>query len=165
MGGSVTLPVGQGEAIRKGRFPVGRSKQLENRSKSGRGNGVASVDAAPFLRAAAEWKGYVNVEQTDSTKEHFRAFSDDLELVSETIGQALLSGYKLSVVQNDDEETCKATAYAAFKGMPDSGLSVSAWASNALQALAAVAYIVVIQAQLDLSRYDDPSTRVRRRTF
>jgi hypothetical protein len=86
-------------------------------------------------------------------------------LVSETIVQALLSGYKLSVVSVDDDETFKATAYAAFKGMPDSGLSVSAWAGKPLEAMAAVVYIVVIQAGLDLSKYDQPETRVKRRTF
>lgn len=144
---------------------MSRSKQRANGSKNGRNGGAVSQDAAPFLRTAAEWKGYVNVEQTDSTKAHFTSFSDDLELVSETISQALLSGYKLSVVQVDDEETVKATAYAAFRGMPDTGLSVSAWADTALKALAAVAYIVVIQAQLDLSQFDRPEERVRRRTF
>lgn len=136
-----------------------------NSSKAGGNKGGASGDAPPFLRASAEWKGYVNVEQTESTKEHFRSFSDDVELVGETISQALLSGYKLSIVQTDDDETVKGTAYAGFKGMPDSGLSVSAWSSTPLGALAAVAYIVVIQAQMDLSKYDQPETRVRRRTF
>lgn len=144
---------------------MAREAQRANRAKSGRENGATSKDVAPFLRAAAEYKGYVNVEQTEATKDHFRSFSDDLELVGETITQAMLSGYKLSIVSVDDEETFKATAYAAFRGMPDSGLSVSAWAGKPLEALAAVAYIVVIQAQLDLSRYDDPSQRVKRRTF
>lgn len=144
---------------------MAREAQRANRAKSGRENGALSKDVAPFLRAAAEYKGYVNVEQTEATKDHFRSFSDDLELVGETITQAMLSGYKLSVVSVDDEETFKATAYAAFRGMPDSGLSVSAWAGKPLEALAAVAYIVVIQAQLDLSKYDDPSQRVKRRTF
>lgn len=144
---------------------MSREAQRSNRSKNGTKNGATSNDVAPFLRANAEFRGYVNVEQSDSTKAHFAAYADDSELVSETIGQALLSGYKLSVVQADDEETFKATAYAAFKGMPDAGLSVTAWTGTALSALAAVAYIVCIQSQLDLSKWDKPEERVKRRTF
>lgn len=144
---------------------MARDAQRANKAKSSRNERGTSQDVAPFLRAAAEWKGYVNVEQSQSTKDHFRAFSDDSQLVGETITQALLSGYKLSVMSVDDDETYKATAYAAFKGMPDSGLSVSAWAGNPLEALAAVVYIVVIQSGLDLSQHDQPETRVRRRTF
>lgn len=144
---------------------MSRDAQRANRAKTDRKDGATSKDAAPFLRVRAEWKGYVNVEQTDSTKAHFAAFADDAQLVGETISEALLSGYTLSVVQVDDEETVKATATAAFKGMPDSGLAVSAWASDALKAIAAVAYIVVIQAQRDLTKFDQPETRIRRRTF
>ena len=161
----VKVVAGQGGGLRKGQLPVSRNAQRENRAKTGRNNGATSKDAAPFLRVRSEWKGYVNVEQTDATKAHFAAFSDDAELVSETISQALLSGYSFSVVQVDDEETVKATASAAFKGMPDSGLAVSAWAGSPLEALAAVAYIVVIQSGRDLSKFDDPSTRTSRRTF
>lgn len=144
---------------------MARDAQRANKAKTSRNERGTSQDVAPFLRAAAEWKGYVNVEQTESTKAHFAAFSDDAELVGETITQALLSGYKLSVVSVDDDETFKAVAYAAFKGMPDSGLSVAAWADTPLKAFAAVAYIVVIQAQMNLTTYDQPETRVRRRTF
>lgn len=130
-----------------------------------REKGAASVDAAPFLRAAAEWKGYVNVEQSEATKKQFNAFRDDANLVQEVTAEILCKGYKMSVVQADDDETVKATAYAAFQGMPDSGLSVSAWAGDIWSALAAVAFIVGVQSQCDLSRYAVPSGRSSKRTF
>lgn len=134
-------------------------------SKGRRKKGAASTDAAPFLRKAAEYKGYVNVEQTDSTKDHFRQWCDDADLVSEFTAEVLLHGYKLSIVQADDDETVKATAYAAFSGMPDEGLNVSAWASTFYGALMAVVYIVSVQAQFDLSAYALPENKTKRRTF
>ena len=135
------------------------------RSKNSRKKDAPSNDAAAFLRPAAEWKGYVNVEQTEATKSHFRQWCDDSDLVSEFTAEVLLHGYKLSVVQVDDDETVKATAYAAFRGMPDEGLSVSAWSDTFYGALMAVVYIVAVQAQFNLSAYALPETKARRRTF
>jgi hypothetical protein len=68
-------------------------------------------------------------------------------------------------VQVDDTETVKATAYAAFSGMADEGLNVSAWADTFYGALMAVVYIVSVQAQFDLSGYALPENKARRRTF
>jgi hypothetical protein len=144
---------------------VSNSHLEAKRSKDRRKKGAASTDAAPFLRKAAEYKGYVNVEQTEATKDHFRQWCDDADLVSEFTAEVLLHGYKLSVVQVDDTETVKATAYAAFSGMADEGLNVSAWADTFYGALMAVVYIVSVQAQFDLSGYALPENKARRRTF
>lgn len=135
------------------------------RSKARRKKAGTSNDAPAFLRAGAEYKGYVNVEQTEATKEHFRQWCDDADLVSEFTAEVLLHGYKLSVVQVDDDETLKATAYAAFSGMPDEGLNVSAWADTFYGALMAVVYIVAVQSQFNLSQYALPETKAKRRTF
>lgn len=127
--------------------------------------GVTSQDVAPFLRAAAEWKGYVNVEQSDASKAQHSQFSDDVDLVSEFTAQVCLRGYRITFVQVDDEETVRATAFAAFRGMPDTGYAVSAWADSLLAALAAVVFIVAVQAQYDLSQFAIDGQGKSRRTF
>lgn len=158
-------PAGQGDDHVGEGHHVSNSHLEARSSKGRRKKGAASTDAAPFLRKAAEYKGYVNVEQSEASKEHFRAWCDDPDLVSEFTAEVLLRGYKLSVVQTDDDETVKATAYAAFSGMPDEGLSVSAWAGSFYGALMAAVYIVAVQSQFDLSQYTSPENRVKRRTF
>lgn len=158
-------PAGQGDDYdRKGHL-VSNSHLEAKSSKARRKKGAASNDVAPFLRKAAEWKGYVNVEQTEATKEHFRQWCDDSDLVSEFTAEVLLHGYKLSVVQTDDAETVKATAYAAFSGMPDEGYSVTAWSDTFYGALMAVVYIVAVQSQFDLSQHAADEARPKRRTF
>ena len=134
-------------------------------SKNSRKKGAASTDAAPFLRPAAEYKGYVNVEQSETTKRHYADWCNDADLVSEFTTEVLHHGYNISVVSVDDTETFKATAYAAFRGMPDEGLNVSAWASTFGDAWNAVVYIVSVQAQFNLSTFDNPALRTKRRTF
>jgi hypothetical protein len=142
------------------------NSHLEGKSsKARRKKGAASQDVAPFLRSASEWKGYVNVEQSEATKVHFRQWCDDADLVSEFTAEVLLRGYKLDIVQVDDDETVRATARAAFSGMPDAGYSVSAWASSFYEALMAVVYIVAVQSQFDISQHAKPETKVKRRTF
>lgn len=134
-------------------------------SKNSRKKGAALNDAAPFLRPAAEYKGYVNVEQSEETKRHYAQWSDDVDLVSEFTAEVLHHGYKISIVSVDDLETYKATAYAAFRGMPDEGLNVSAWGDTFFSAFNAVVYIVSVQAQFNLSTFDNPALRTKRRTF
>lgn len=158
-------PAGQGgDCVREGHH-VSNSHLEGKSSKARRKKGAVSNDAAPFLRAASEWKGYVNVEQSDATKVHFRQWCDDADLVSEFTSEVLLRGYKLDVVQVDDDETVRATARAAFSGMPDAGYSVSAWAGSFYEALMAVVYIVAVQSQFDISQHALPETKVKRRTF
>ena len=157
--------MGQGDANGKVSYPVSNSHLEGKRSKNSRKKGATSHDAAPFLRKAAEYKGYVNVEQSEDTKRHYAQWRDDADLVSEFTTEVLHHGYKLSIVSVDDTETFKATAYAAFGGMPDEGLNVSAWAGTFYDALTAVVYIVSVQAQFDLSVYADPAVRTKRRTF
>jgi len=144
---------------------VSDGSRAKQRSKTAARKGAASDDAAPFLRQAAEWKGYVNIEQSAESKAQFEAFADDADLVSEVSAEILLRGYKISVVQVDDDETVKASAFAAFRGMPDAGYSVSAWAPTLLSAVAAVTFIVALQAQFDLSQYASDVSGKRRRTF
>lgn len=156
---------GQGGDYVKGEHHVSNSHLEGKSSKARRKKGATSDDAAPFLRSASEWKGYVNVEQSEGTKEHFRQWCDDADLVSEFTAEVLLRGYKLDVVQVDDDETVRATARAAFSGMPDAGYSVSAWADTFYAALMAVVYIVAVQSQFDLSQHARPETKVKRRTF
>jgi len=127
--------------------------------------GAASTDAAPFLRKAAEWKGYVNVQLSEGSKERYEAFSRDAGLVQEVTAETLLRGYKLSVVQVDDDETVRATAVAGFSGMPDAGLAVSAWEGSIWDALAAVVYLVGIHSAFDLSQWEEPEVKKSRRTF
>lgn len=157
--------MGQGDDYGKASYPVSNSHLEAKRSKNSRKKGAASNDAAPFLRKAAEYRGYVNVEQTESTKDHFRQWCDDADLVSEFTAEVLHHGYKISIVSVDDHETFKATAYAAFSGMPDEGLNVSAWADTFYAALLAVVYIVAVQSQFDLSQHALPENKVKRRTF
>lgn len=127
-----------------------------------RGN---SESVAPFLRVAAAWEGYVNVELTEASKEQFKHFSDDVSMVQEVTAEVLLRGYKLSVVQVDNEETVRVTATAGFSGMPDAGLAVSAWAEGVFPAIAAAAFIVAVVSQFDLSKWQQPETKKSRRTF
>lgn len=126
---------------------------------------ASSGDAVVFLRASAEWKGYVNVEFGKDESSRFASFTYDADLVQEITAAVLFRGYKLSVVQSDDAETYKATAYAAFKYMPDEGIAVSAWAGSPLEALAAVVYIVGVYAAFDLSSHFEAVARKGRRTF
>ena len=157
--------MGQGDDYVGEGHHVSNSHLDAKSSKGRRKKGAASTDAAPFLRKAAEYKGYVNVEQSEDTKRHYAQWRDDADLVSEFTTEVLHHGYKISVVSVDDLETFKATAYAAFGGMPDEGLNVSAWAGTFYDALTAVVYIVSVQAQFDLSVYADPAVRTKRRTF
>lgn len=141
------------------------SRQNGLTAKTSRENGAASKDVAPFLRALADWKGYVNVELTDAEKSQFRAFINDASLVQEVTAETLLHGYKLSVVQVDDPETVKATAFAAFKGMPDSGLGITVWAGDLYEAVAGVIFLVAILSRYDLSKHVKPEEKRSRRTF
>lgn len=127
--------------------------------------GVASSDAAPFLRKAAEWEGYVNVELSDGSAERYEAFARDADLVREVTSEVLLRGYKLSAVQVDDTETVRATAIQGFVGTPDAGLAVSAWEADIYDALAAVVYLVALHSEFDLSRWRAAETKKSRRTF
>lgn len=158
-------PPGQGDDYVGEGHHVSNSHLEAKSSKGRRKKGAASTDAAPFLRKAAEYKGYVNVEQSEETKRHYAQWSDDADLVSEFTTEVLHHGYKISVVSVDDHETFKATAYAAFSGMPDEGLNVSAWADSFFGAWNAVVYIVSVQAQFNLSTFDNPALRTKRRTF
>lgn len=126
--------------------------------------GVASgKDAAPFLRAAAEWKGYVNVELGEDAAGRFATFCGDPGLVQEITAEVLLRGYKVSVVQVENERTVRATATAGFRGMPDAGLAVSAWQEDLYHAIAAVVFIVACSSQFDLTVYEtDQATRLKR---
>jgi len=146
-------------------FPVTHlGKSGKSAPKSPR-KGSASDDALPFLRVSAEWKGYVNVEQSEATKDQFWAFYNDANLVREITAEVLLAGYKLSIVQVDNPETCKASAYAAFSGMVDAGYTVSAWGDSLDSALAAVVFIVGVQARKDLSQFATDKVASSRRTF
>lgn len=139
-----------------------------NGATGAKGKGRASPvkgDALPFNRMSAKWVGFVNVEQTEGTKDQYEAFSRDADLVAEIVQAVLSRGYKLSVVCDGSEDVFKATAYAAFKGMPDEGLAVSAWAASPWEGIAAVSFIVGVQSQGDLSKHYTESTSRRRFTF
>lgn len=157
--------MGQGDTNVRVGHHVSNSHLEAKSSKARRKKGATSNDVAPFLRKAATYKGYVNVEQSDETKRHYAQWRDDPDLVSEFTAEVLHHGYKVSVVSADDHETFKATAYAAFSGMPDEGLNVSAWAGTFYDAFNAVVYIVSVQAQFDLSVFADDAVRPKRRTF
>lgn len=124
-----------------------------------------SKSVAPFLRVAAAWEGYVNVELSDASKEQFKHFADDVSMVQEVTAEILQRGYKLSVVQVDDDETVRCTATAGFSGMPDAGLAVSAWAGSLFEACAAAAFIVAVVSGFDLSKWQQPEIKKSRRTF
>lgn len=128
-------------------------------------NGAASKDVAPFLRSGAEWKGYVNVEFSETEKERFRTFVADADLVREITAQVLLEGYKITCVQVDNDETVKATAFSAFSGRVDSGLAVSAWAADFYDAVCAVAFIVGVHSQFNLAQHETEKPVSSRRTF
>lgn len=137
-------------------------KRAAKRSAKG---GDSGRDVAPFLRNAAQWEGYVNVEFTGGEKEQFAAFSDDINLVQEVTAEVLLRGYKLSVVQVDDDETVRATATAGFSGMPDAGLAVSAWGESLFIAVASVVFIVAVHSRFDLATWKQPEVKKSKRTF
>jgi len=125
-----------------------RSKAKANQKK-----GDGSETVAPFLRSYAEWKGYVNVSVSEAEKDRFYAFLGDVNLVREVTAEVLSRGYKLSVVQTDEDGTTKANAFSAFLALPDSGLSVSAWGIDYYVSLASVVYLVAFVAQFDLSKF------------
>lgn len=127
--------------------------------------GGSSGDAPPFLRAAAEWKGYVNVEIDEGTKAQFQAFIADAGLVREITAEVLLRGYKLSSVQVDNDATVRATAIAGFKGTVDAGYAVSAWAEDFYEATAAVVFIVAVLSGFNLSQHVKEAEARYRRTF
>lgn len=133
--------------------------------KSPRNGGASSNDAPPFLRAAAEWKGYVNVELGEGAAEQFHAFIRDADLVREVTAEVLLHGYKLSCVQVDNSETVRATAIAGFAGTVDAGFAVSAWAEDFYNAAAAVVFIVGVHSRFDLSQWVRDEGSYRKRTF
>lgn len=162
---SVHCWAGRGDALNESQVLVSSRNIRSGGSKSDKKGAASNGDAAPFLRASAEYKGYVNVEQTQRTKEQFAAFRDDSGVVLEHTTAVLLAGYKLSVVQAENDETYKATAYAAFSGMPDAGLSVSGWAGSWPDALASVTFIVSVQAEMNLATFDVAPVNSRRRTF
>lgn len=139
-----------------------RFKQPAKRSAK---RGKADDAVAPFLRVAAAWEGYVNVELSDAHKEQFKFFCDDVGLVQEVTAEVLQRGYKLSVVQVDDTETVRCTATAGFSGMPDAGLAVSAWAGTFFEAAAAASFIVAVVSQFDLSQWVRPEVKRSKRTF
>lgn len=139
-----------------------QSRKSGNTSK---GKGAASGDVAPFLRKSSEWKGYVNVEFTESDKQNFRVFNVDDSLVSETMAEALSRGYKVSVVQSSEDGTYKGTIHSAYAGQPDSGYAASAWQGTPSDAIAAVVFIVSMIAQYDLSRFVTSEGLSRKFTF
>lgn len=127
--------------------------------------GDGSETVAPFLRSYAEWKGYVNVSVSEAEKGRFYAFVNDVGLVREVTAEVLSRGYKLSAVQTDEDGTIKASAFAGFLAMPDSGLSVSAWGADYYIALASVVYLVAFVAQFDLSKFYSERPIGRGHTF
>lgn len=137
-----------------------RSKAKANQQKRG-----SADDAPAFLRSYAEWKGYVNVSVSDAEKGRFRLFVDDSNLVQEHTAEVLLQGYKITCVQEDENGTVKATAYSAFVGKSDSGLSVSAYAEGIWNAMASVVYLVAFIAQYDLAKFESFRSIERRSTF
>lgn len=137
-------------------------KRAAKRSAMG---GDVAKDVAPYLRVAAAWEGYVNVEFTGGEKEQFASFSDDVNLVQEVTAEVLLRGYKLSVVQVDNDDTVRATFTAGFSGMPDAGLAVSAWGESLFNAIAACAFIVAIHSRFDLTVWKQPEVKKSKRTF
>lgn len=128
-------------------------------------NGAASKDAAPFLRRAAEWRGYVNVELSTDAAQQFTAYADDPDMVREITAEVVSRGYKLSAVQTDETGTVRATATAGFSGMVDSGYAVSAWMDSTYSALAAVVFIVAFTARFDLSQFAREGVAKARHTF
>lgn len=142
-----------------------KSGQSGTDSKATKKAGTSLTDAPAFLRVAAEWKGYVNVELSEREAEQFRSFSDDVDLVCETTAEVVSRGYKLSFVQTDVHGTVKATAVSGFRGMLDAGYAVSAWQGSVHEALAAVVFLVSMCAQYDLSRYATQGSEKVRRTF
>ena len=138
----------------------GRVKAKANQQK----RGVAD-DAPAFLRSYAEWKGYVNVSVSDAEKGRFRTFVDDTDLVQEHTAEVLLHGYKITCVQEDEDGIVKATAFSAFVGRSDSGLSVSAYAEGLWAAIASVVYLVAFVAQYDLAKFETERSFGRKSTF
>lgn len=155
---------GQGEA-NEGFFLVADIRRERSKAKANQQKRGAADDAPAFLRSYAEWKGWVNVSVSDAEKGRFKAFVSDADLVQENTAQVLETGYKLSVVQEDELGTIKATAYSAFAGRSDSGLSVSAYAGDVWGALASVVYLVAFIAQYDLAKFATERVSERRSTF
>jgi hypothetical protein len=137
------------------------SQREQNRKRAAKG-AASGGDAAPFLRAAAKWKGWVNVKPDEDARGAFEEWCGDSDLVESFTTAALWRGYKLSVVQADDEDTYRANAYAAFAGMPDEGLSVGAWADSPLRAIASVVYIVGVMAGYDLTKFETEGKQSKR---
>lgn len=146
-------------------FLVARNGLGRKQPKSPQSGGASGKDALPFLRAAAEWKGYVNVELGEGAAEQFRAFVGDTDLVREITAEVLLRGYKLSAVQVDNDETVRATAIAAFAGTVDAGYAVSAWGEDFYLAVASVVFIVGVHSRFDLSQWVREQETYRKRTF
>lgn len=143
------------------------SRSTNGRRDAANGKGAPSSTDAPFVfeRAAAKWKGYVNIDQSEASKKQYANYAADSNLVAEIVAALPVRGYKLSVVCDGTPEVYKATAYAAYRGMPDEGIAVSAWAGSLWDAVAAVAFIVIVQCQADLSPYYQASDSMRRFTF
>lgn len=148
-----------------GSYTVAGSRGKGNSQKRSANGATSSHDVAPFLRVAADWKGYVNVELDQDVAGRFAAFCGDPSLVQEITAEVLYRGYKVSVVQVENERTVRATATAGFRGMPDAGLAVSAWQEDLFGAVAAVIYIVACVSQFDLSVHEKPAEQRLRRTF
>ena len=135
-----------------------RSKAKANQQKRG------AADDAPRFAFYAEWKGYVNVSVSDAEKEGLEPSSMTL-IWFKSIRRRYCYSYKITCVQEDETGIVKATAFSAFVGRSDSGLSVSAYAEGLWAAIASVVYLVAFVAQYDLAKFETERSFGRRSTF
>lgn len=99
------------------------SKSTNGRRDAANGKGASSSTDAPFVfdRAAAKWKGYVNIEQTEASKKQYANYAADPDLVAEVVATLPVRGYKLSVVCDVRQRSTRRPLTRRTVGCPTKG--------------------------------------------
>lgn len=105
------------------------------------------------------FKGFANIKLPQGAKEDI-VHESKLTNALETVLQGLLSeGYKVSVVQNKNDDSYQATAYGTEESGRSSGYATSAYSEDITRAVLALSYKVFQVADGDLSGFAVQSGR------